>query len=122
MTPRHQTSTQRDLDGLEAKKKRESQPMRANELAVPHEVKDVVTGVVPAGPELDKARAEREPEDRFLHLEHKNDKLVEVIVKMSGLGLDDILAGRKARRDLILKVVVGLLGLATAFLLGSKVH
>lgn len=64
--PRHQTSTDRDLEGYAAKK--------ARELAVPHEVIDPVTGVI-SGPALYEARAKRPTEERIAHLEYKNDLL-----------------------------------------------
>lgn len=70
--PRHQTQTERDLDGLDAKKRRE--------LAVPHEVNDPVTGVIPRGPELDAARAKRPTEKRFEHLEQRADMLVDELI------------------------------------------
>ncbi|HEY6038806.1 MAG TPA: hypothetical protein VIV58_31205 [Kofleriaceae bacterium] len=77
MTPRHQTQTERDLEGLAAKKRRETEPQGVRippELAAPHVVTDPATGVV-KGPALDAIREERPPAERFRHLEARCDRL-----------------------------------------------
>lgn len=68
---RSQSQSDRDLTGIEALKKREAEA--ADRLALPHEVKDIVTGVV-KGAALAAAREDREPLDRIRHLESRLDE------------------------------------------------
>lgn len=139
--PRLQTGTERDAESYAAKLKRESE--QADKLAVPHEVDDPVTGQY-QGPELEEKRDERDPKDRFKRLERKADEgeaeraelraqnadLLKKILEMSGTtfntnvligkaSADDVLAARKARRDLFAKTVLQLLVILGAVLTGK---
>ncbi len=133
------TQTEQVTDSYLAKLARDrgATPPGGLDLAAPHEVEDPVTGVVPAGPELDAARARRSTDMRVAILERKSDdkderiaQLVDKLAAMSELrittqvegtaaAVSDAIAGNKARRDLIAKVVLGLLALLTTYLLGA---
>lgn len=67
MTPpkRMQTQSERDREGLAARKKRDQ--------AYPVEIPDEITGRVD-GDELDRLRSMREPEDRMARIEKKQDR------------------------------------------------
>jgi hypothetical protein len=102
MTPpnRAPTSTEGIRESLAAKVQRDAEA-RAK-LAIPHEVVDPVTALIPAGPDRDAARAKRPTEQRIKHLEDRADLLV-----------DELIASRAFVRTFLLKVL-GILSLVVA--------
>jgi hypothetical protein len=140
VTPRHQTQTERDLSGLEAKRKRETEPrgVRIDELAVPHEVEDRGTGVTEPGPELDAIREDRPPLDRIRHLEKRldqvqreKDEVVQKLLNMAERGFDlklevgkktadETIAAKRDWRGGIIKVALIIAGAIAAFFAGRK--
>jgi hypothetical protein len=143
--PRHQTSTERDISGIEAKKKRETNPFgtkipthpRGTDLALPHEVEDPITGVK-EGKDLDEARAERPDPERFLHLEHRldaadsdrddlrkqNADLLKQILEMAGTRFAADTRTREAnatsKRELIRNIVLAILAAIGTFFVGRS--
>lgn len=105
--PRHQTQTERDMSGIEAKKKREAEHVITDD-ATPEEIDfEPATGVVPRGPALDAARARRPTPERVKHAEDRLDILT-----------DELIASRAFVRKVIWRIVVGAIALAS-FLLGK---
>lgn len=110
MTPpkRHQTQTERDLSGLAAKHKRE-----ADREVVPEYVEqdDDYTGKFLTGQisrdDLVAERRKRPDSKRLEKLEAKNDVLVA-----------ELLASNKWRRDVMLKIIAGIIALGLAYMAG----
>jgi hypothetical protein len=96
---RMQTSTERDIDGMKAKKEREAD-------AVPHVIEFEDTGVL-QGAALVEARAKRSTDSRVAWLETKLDRAEAQIVKQA-----------EWMRSLVLKIIAGIVTLVGAYLAG----
>lgn len=78
---RHQTATERDLEGMAARRDREREREAAAREGVPHIVTDDVTGQY-TGDELKEHRAKRPTDQRVAHLEIKHDTLAATVVRI----------------------------------------
>ncbi len=80
--PRHQSQTERDLEGIAARRERARSP--ALPMGVPAFVCEELTGNY-EGEELARARALRNPSDRFERLEKKQDEDRNEFKSLSGI-------------------------------------
>lgn len=132
MTKRHQSQTERDMQGLAAKRDRES---------VPFEVPEEITGSY-EGDELQEMRELRPTDKRIGRLEQKHDslarvvndfradigakvgemsgkldvlpKLVEMVSNAQHLQAQDNLDARKHSRERVTKIIGGAIALVTS--------
>lgn len=99
MKRRAQTSTERDLEGLAAKRRRET--------GAPDHVEEDITGTYSHDPVLlQKYRSKRTTGERLEHLEIKYDRLVNKVIDS---------------RTKIIVAIVGAAGVAAGYLLGGCV-
>ncbi len=101
MTPRHQTQTERDLEGLSAKRKREAVPEYTDD-------DDDFTGKF-HGPDLWDKRRSRPDSKRLERLEWKCDEQALIA---------DQLRGNEWKRRTIDRVITAVIALVTGYLLG----
>lgn len=106
---RAQTSTERDLAGIAAKKEREA--------AAPEVAFDDITGQYAHDPvTLSQMRARRSTAERLAHMERKYDALVKQLVESKTRVVQSVIA---SRTKIVTAIISAVAGIAAGYIAGG---